>query len=88
MDFIEQRGEVLFQSDSKGKLFQKIGEGEPFRVKDGRMAYKHIKTVSGLDIKYNINGVFGFSVWRGKHNLEDNFWTLADAERVAKTIGG
>lgn len=88
MNFIEQRGEVIFQADNKGKLFQKIGDGEPFKVKDGKIAYKRIKTVSGLDIKYNTNGVYGFSIWRGKTNLEDNFWTLADAERMAQNIGG
>lgn len=88
MNFIEQRGEVVFQADSKGNLFQKIGDGEPFKVRDGRISYKRIKTVSGLDIKYNTNGVYGFSIWRGKTNLEDNFWTLADAERMAQNIGG
>ncbi len=42
--------------------------------------------VAGFEIKYNNNGVQGFSVWRGKTNLEDNIWTTDDAERIAREL--
>lgn len=83
MTITEVKGDIKFLEDAKGKLFQQIGEGEPFKVLNGSMKYRKIKTVKGRTIKYNSNGVHGFSIWNGKTNLEDRIWTLAEAERIA-----
>jgi len=86
LNFIEKKGDVEFSSDSKGKLYQKIGSDEPFKVKDGRMTYRTMQTVSGVTIKYNTNGVYGFSTWKAGRQLEDNIWILSDAKRIAEEI--
>ena len=86
MNLIETKGDIKFFKDEKGKLFQQIQEGEIFKVKDGNIANKTIKKVNGCNIKYNLNGVYGFSVYKGNTNLEDRIWTIAEAERIAKEI--
>lgn len=80
---IETKGIVSFYKDKKGNLFQKLGCLKPFKVKDGKMTYKQIMNVRGLNIKYNNNGIQGFSIWKGKTNLEDNIWTTDEAEKIA-----
>lgn len=86
LKLVEQKGVVQFLEDRGGRLFQKLGCLEPYRVKDGKMTYKNIMRVAGFDIKYNNNGVQGFSVWKGKTNLEDNIWTTDEAERIAREL--
>ena len=83
---IETKGEVKFIEDEKGKLYQQIGEGDLLKVKNGAMTYKRIKTVNKYIIKYNLNGVHGFSVWRSSTNLEDGIWSFSEAERIANEM--
>lgn len=86
LNFIESKGDVTFYSDAKGKLFQQLGADEPFKVKDGRITYKHIAIRYGAKIKYQNNGTNGFSIFTGKGLMEDNIWTFAEAERIAKSL--
>jgi len=86
MTLIETKGDVKFFKDEKGKLYQQIGEGEIFKVKDGNITYKTIKKVNGYTIKYENNGICGFSVFKGKENLEDRIWTIEEAEQIAKEL--
>jgi len=86
MKLIETKGEVKFFEDENGKLFQQIGEGEVFKVKNGQMGYKEIKKVNNHSIEYNTNGIHGFCVCQGKFILEDNIWSLAEAERIANEL--
>ena len=86
MKLIETKGDIKFFKDEKGKLYQQIGDGEIFKVKNGNITYKAIKKVNGYNIKYNVNGIYGFSVFKGKQNLEDRIWTLAEAEQVAREL--
>jgi len=86
MKLFEIKGDIKFFKDEKGKLYQQIGDGEVFRVKDGNITYKSIKKVNGYSIKYNNNGVYGFSVFKGRENLEDRIWTLAEAEQIAREL--
>lgn len=86
LELIETKGDVRFFKDEKGKQFQKLAHGEPYKVRDGKMTYKHLNSIGKYDIKYNNNGVHGFSVWKGKKCLEDNMWVYADADRMARTF--
>lgn len=86
MKVTEIKGDIKFLENEKGKLFQQIKDGEPFRVANGAMRHKPIKKVNGYQIKYNVNGVHGFSIWTGGRNLEDCIWTIAEAERIANEL--
>lgn len=86
MEIIETKGDVCFLKDNKGKLFQKLAHGEPYKVRDGKMTYKTLAQLGKYFIKYNNNGVHGFSVWKGTVCLEDNMWVYADADRLARTM--
>lgn len=82
----EVNGDITFYEDEKGKLYQQIQDGEIFKVKDGSITYKTVKSINNHTIKYENNGTCGFSVWKGTTNLEDRIWTLADAERIANEM--
>lgn len=87
LHFIELKGDITFYSDVKGNLFQQLGCDEPFKVKDGKMAYKQIAFKNGCAIKYNTNGVYGFCVFNGRGTLmEDDIWKFSDAERISREI--
>lgn len=86
MKVIDTKGEVKFFVTETCELYQQIGDGEIFKVKDGKISYRPIKQVNGYNIKYNTNGVYGYVIFRGKTALEDRIWTLADAERIAKEM--
>mgnify|MGYP000973390018 CR=1 FL=1 len=80
---VERKGDVEFYEDSKGRLYQKIGSSDIMKVKDGKMAFSIMGKVNGYTIKYNKNGVTGFSIWKGSVCLEDNFWNYNDVLQVA-----
>lgn len=88
LTLIEKKGDVSFFKDLNGKMFQKINETDkPFKVKNGAMSYKALKTINGYRIKYNTNGVHGFAiVSKAGTILEDNIWTMKDAERIANEL--
>lgn len=86
MKTIETKGDIKFFEDEKGKLYQQIGEGDIFKVVNGSIKYKKIKNMNGYTIKYNTNGVYGFSIWKGNNNLEDRIWTIKEAERIATEL--
>ena len=86
MKLTETKGDIKFYEDKNGKLYQQIQESEIFKVKDGSITYKTIKQVNGYIIKYENNGCDGFSIFKGKTNLEDRIWTLAEAERIANEM--
>lgn len=83
---IETKGDVTFCEDAKGKQHQRIRMGDIFPVRNGNMAYKQIQKVGNFDIKYNLNGVHGFCVFKRHENLEDNIWTLERAIEIANEL--
>lgn len=87
LNFVETKGDVTFYKDQNGNLYQKLGLLEPYRVKNGKISYRYITNVRGLDIKYQNNGCNGFTIFKGKTALEDNIWVFNDAERIALELG-
>jgi len=85
-DFLEERGDATFYCDAKGNLFYKLGSEDLKKVKNENITYRHISTVKGVKIKFENNGVHGFSLFRRGILMEDNIWTMVDAERIAKEI--
>jgi hypothetical protein len=84
IDF-KQKGDVIF-GKKDGFFYQKILNDPPLKVLDGPIKYKKIKNYKGYTIKYNLNGVYGFSVWKEEVCLEDNFWEIKEAEECIKNI--
>lgn len=82
----ETEGDVKFYLDTKGKLFQQIGNDKVFRVKNGKIAFIKIKQVGGNIIKYNTNGCYGFSIWMNGLCMEDGIWDIEQAESIAKEL--
>lgn len=87
LTFKEQKGDVSFYDSPKG-LYQQLGVADPYKVRNGTMTYKHILRKYGYDIKYNNNGVHGFSIFKGKKLLEDNIWKFSEAEKICFQLGG
>lgn len=86
MKKIEVKQDITFYKDDKEKIYQRIKNGDIFKVKNGEISYKKIKQVNGYIIKYNTNGIYGFSIWKGNKNLEDRFWSLLEIEEVCKSM--
>lgn len=57
-----------------------IERDEFFRLKDGSIQNRLIRKYKGRDIKFNTNGVHGFSVWKNKVCLEDGLWSIDECE--------
>lgn len=85
-EYIESKSDVHFYHDSKGKMYQQLGVGPIYPVKNGKITYRFIANVYGLDIKYQNNGVNGFSIFKGKKLMEDNIWLYSDASRIATEL--
>ncbi|MDD2637206.1 MAG: hypothetical protein PHW82_17085 [Bacteroidales bacterium] len=83
---IKKQGDVIFFEDDKGALYQQLGSGEPFKVRDGSITYKIITKINGYTIKYNNNGVYGFAIFKGATCLEDRFWVYEDALKAANKM--
>lgn len=68
------RGEVKFYRDTVTNKEYQFVNGEFIKVKDGSIAYKFLKQINGYKIKYNTNGLYGFTIFRGytirRWNLE------------------
>jgi len=58
-----------------------IERDEFFRLKDGFIQNTLIRCFKGREIKFNINGVHGFSVWKNKICLEDGIWSIDECEK-------
>jgi hypothetical protein len=87
LQLIESKGDVTFWKDEEtGKLYQQLASGPVFKVKDGKISYKQIAKENQIDIKYQNNGCNGFSLFKAGTLLEDNIWTFADAQRIAKSL--
>lgn len=79
LTFVELNGDIAFYEDSEGNQFQQIKTGELFPVVDGEMQYKEIYTLGNYTLKYNLNGVDGFAIFKGEGILEAGVWNLKDA---------
>jgi hypothetical protein len=76
---VEQKGDVVF-SKRGAFSYQKILNDAPIKVLDGKIKYKTIRKYKGYTIKYNLNGVYGFSVWKNNTCLEDGFWKIKEVK--------
>ena len=79
---IEKKGDIEFYEDSKGTLYYRIGKNDISKVKDGKIAYMIMGKVNGFIIKYEKNGVHGFSIWKGNVCLEDNLWVYDEVLNI------
>lgn len=86
MKLIYKIESVKFYRDDKDKLFQDIGDGVIIPVTNGDMKYKNICTKNGYKIRYNLNGVHGYSIWNKVANLEDRIWSKERAIEIASEM--
>lgn len=47
---------------------------------NGKMKYKTTGHYKGAEIKFNTNGVQGFSVWKSDKCIDDRFWSIEKAK--------
>lgn len=57
-----------------------IEKWEFIKLSNGSIKYKIIQKYKGGTIKFDTNGVLGFSVWKTKMCLEDRFWSIEKAK--------
>ena len=50
------------------------------KLTNGKMNYNFIRNFKGASIKFNANGVQGFSIWKDNKIIEDRFWSINKAE--------
>lgn len=50
------------------------------KLSNGKMNYRKVRSYKGGEIKFNTNGVQGFSVWKNGRCIEDRFWSIDKAE--------
>jgi hypothetical protein len=86
LTFNDSLGDVFFYQNAKGKLYQQLGSGYIFPIKNGKHTYKTIAQRKGFIIKYDNNGIHGFIVFKGKRQLEDGIWKFADAQRICDEL--
>lgn len=77
LNFIQTKGEVSFFSDEKGNIYQKIDVGTPFKT-GAELLYMGAK--NGHTIKYNTDGVSGYSIFKDDELVKDKIWTLREAD--------
>ena len=78
--FLDIKDEVV--NMRHGSYLIELDEFIPLR--NGKIAYRTIKSFHGYTIKFNTNGVYGFSIWRGNDNLEDRLWSIKQCEKIIK----
>jgi len=66
-----------------GSYLMELDEFIPLR--NEKIAYRTIKSFHGYTIKFNTNGIYGFSIWRGNNDLEDRLWSIKQCEEIIKS---
>ncbi len=83
LQLVETKGDIKFYKHPvSGKEYQLVN-GEFIKVKDGNITYKYLKQVNGFTIKYNTNGLYGFTIFNGNTPLEDGIWSFKQAIEIA-----
>lgn len=67
-----------------GSYLVELDEFIPLR--NGKIAYRTIKSFHGYTIKFNTNGLYGFSIWRGNNALEDRLWSIKQCEEIIENL--
>lgn len=78
LNYIESKGEVSFFSDKNGDLWQERG-GNYFIV-ENKLIY--LATKKSYIIKFNANGTCGYSIFKGGKLIQDDIWTLSEADQI------
>lgn len=85
----EQKLNVVFYTDDRGIMWQELLERPDkgvFKVKDGAIGYMLLNTKGKYSLKYNLNGIYGYTIMRGTDILEDNIWSYKQAQHILNTI--
>jgi len=56
-------------------------------LKNGKPSFSKTKTPKGYQIKFYNNGLYGYTIFRGKTALEDRIWSLKRAEEIIEEMG-
>ena len=80
---LEIKGDVEIYENEEGKEIHEIATGDIVEIKDGDIKYFLIERIGIFDIKYNVNGIYGYSVFRADTCLEDRIWDLEQAREFA-----
>lgn len=81
---IEEKGDISFYEDKEtGRQYQKVSMIGLIPVVDGDIQYQIVESFGNISIRYNLNGVYGYSIWYNEKCYEDNFWSL---EQTRKSV--
>lgn len=80
--FLDIKDEVV--NMRHGSYLIELDEFIPLR--NGKIAYRTIKSFHGYTIKFNTNGIYGFSIWRGNNDLEDRLWSIKQCEEIIESL--
>lgn len=84
---IEEKGDVSFYEDKEtGRQYQKVSRIGLVPVVDGDMQYQIVESFGSISIRYNLNGVHGYSIWYNERCYEDNFWSLEQTREAVDEI--
>ncbi len=83
LQLVETRGKIRFYKDLITNKEYQLVNGEFIKVKDGNITYRYLKQVNGFTIKYNTNGLYGFTIFKGSMPLEDGIWSFKHAIEIA-----
>lgn len=78
-EVVKRKGDVCFYRNKVGVMYQQLGSGEIYKVREGSDTYKFITEVGVYSIKYHNNGVEGFCVYKGRNKIKKGFWKYSDA---------
>lgn len=77
-DYTKKTGAILHYDN--GQYLIELDEF--IKLSDGSMKYKPIKIYKGYQIKLNKNGVYLYSIFKGKENLEDRLDSIKKCEEI------
>lgn len=90
LKLIETKGQVKFYEDNNGEQYQELLDfDEILKVVDGDIEYKTVisSKLTPVVVKYNLNGVYGYSIWKDDICLEDRFWSIQETYKAIKELG-
>ena len=87
LELIEEKGDISFYEDKRTKKqYQKVPCMGLVPVVDGDMQYQIVESFSNISIRYNLNGVHGYSIWGNEICYEDNFWSVEQTREVVEEM--
>jgi len=57
-------------------------------LRKGKICFKKIESYKNFTIKFNTNGVYGFSIWKGSTCFENRIWSISKCKKAIDEMRG